>query len=92
MGKFEVLLNKVSKKGETKSVPATPKKEVNGFALFVKENYGSVKKSNLKHGEVMKLLGQKFQEMKVNNKNWPVSCCGTMTKHLLYKLFIFYIF
>lgn len=69
MGKFEVLLNKVSKKGEIKSVSATPKRAVNGFALFVKENYGSVMNPNLKHGEVMKLLGQKFQEMKVNNKN-----------------------
>lgn len=63
-----MLLNKLSKKGETKSVLATPKREVNGFALFVKENYGSVMKSNLKHGEVMKILGQKFQEMKVNTK------------------------
>ncbi|XP_018571170.1 MATH and LRR domain-containing protein PFE0570w-like [Anoplophora glabripennis] len=65
LGKFEILLNKVSKKGETKSVPATPKKEATGFALFVKENYGVYKQTNLKHGEVMKLLGQKFQEMKL---------------------------
>lgn len=68
MGKFEVLLNKVSKKGVTRSVPATPKKEPNGFALFVKENYGSVKKSNLKHGEVMKKLGQMFQDFKIDKQ------------------------
>ncbi|XP_074030968.1 uncharacterized protein isoform X2 [Leptinotarsa decemlineata] len=65
-GKFEVLINKTTKKGETKSVPATPKKEASGFALFVKENYGAYKTPNLKHGDVMKLLGQKFQQLKVN--------------------------
>lgn len=68
-GKFEVLLNKVSKKGETKTVPATPKKELNGFALYVKENYGTVKTPILKHGEVMKILGQNFQKIKISNKN-----------------------
>lgn len=69
MGKFEVLLNKIGKKGEAKSVPVTPKKEASGFALFVKQNYGSVKKTDLKHGDVMKILGQKFQEIKLNNKS-----------------------
>nr|CAH7743490.1 unnamed protein product [Callosobruchus chinensis] len=64
-GKFEVLINKVSKKGESKSVPATPKKEATGFARFVKENYGVHKTPDRKHGDVMRILGQKFQEMKV---------------------------
>ncbi|VEN63452.1 unnamed protein product [Callosobruchus maculatus] len=64
-GKFEVLINKVSKKGESKSVPATPKKGATGFALFVKENYGAHKTPDRKHGDVMRILGQKFQEMKV---------------------------
>ncbi|KAJ8920688.1 hypothetical protein NQ315_004827 [Exocentrus adspersus] len=67
-GKFEILLNKVNKKGEAKSVPATPKKEASGFALFVKENYSAHKQPHLKHGDVMKLLGQKFQEMKLKPK------------------------
>ncbi|XP_044266806.1 acidic repeat-containing protein-like [Tribolium madens] len=64
-GTFEVLINKISKKGETKSVPATPKKP-SGFALFVKENYANVKTPDLKHGDVMKILGQKFADLKVN--------------------------
>lgn len=64
-GKFEVLLNKVTKNGEKKMVTATPKKEANGFALFVKENYSKLRTPDLKHGDVMKLLGQKFNELKL---------------------------
>ncbi|EFA12058.2 hypothetical protein TcasGA2_TC012902 [Tribolium castaneum] len=64
-GKFEVLINKISKKGETKSIPATPKKP-SGFALFVKENYATVKTPDLKHGDVMKILGQQFADLKVD--------------------------
>ncbi|CAG9826212.1 unnamed protein product [Diabrotica balteata] len=67
-GKFEILINKTNKKGETKSVAATPKKEATGFALFVKENYGIYKTTDRKHGDVMKILGQKFQMMKVDIK------------------------
>ncbi|XP_071559407.1 uncharacterized protein [Temnothorax nylanderi] len=56
-GKFELLINKTTKSG-TVQVP-TPKREPTGFALYVKQNYNSVKKekSNLKHADVMKLLG-----------------------------------
>ncbi|KAK4880269.1 hypothetical protein RN001_008415 [Aquatica leii] len=64
-GKFEVLLNKTSKSGETKSVPVTPKKPPSGFALFVKEHYATYKTPQLNHAQVMKLLGQKFNEAKV---------------------------
>ncbi|KAJ3654636.1 hypothetical protein Zmor_013811 [Zophobas morio] len=64
-GKFEVLINKTNKQGETKSVPVTPRKP-KGFALFVKENYANCKTPDLKHGDVMKVLGQKFADMKVN--------------------------
>lgn len=64
-GTFEVLINKTSKKGETKSVPVTPKK-VTGFALFVKENYATYKTPDLKHADVMKILGQKFSNLKVD--------------------------
>ncbi|XP_028131251.1 germ cell nuclear acidic protein-like [Diabrotica virgifera virgifera] len=67
-GKFEILINKTNKKGETKSVAATPKKEATGFALFVKENYGIFKTPDRKHGDVMKILGQKFQMMKIDIK------------------------
>ncbi|XP_056643015.1 germ cell nuclear acidic protein-like [Diorhabda sublineata] len=65
LGKFEVLINKTNKKGEIKAVAATPKKEPTGFALFVKENYSSYKTPERKHADVMKMLGQKFQTMKV---------------------------
>lgn len=67
-GKFEVLLNKQTKEGKVKSVVSTPKK-VTGFALFVKEHYATTKAPNLSHGEVMKLLGQKFSELKVTGLN-----------------------
>ncbi|XP_050302690.1 germ cell nuclear acidic protein [Anthonomus grandis grandis] len=65
-GKFEILLNKSTKQGR-KAVPATPKKEPTGFALFVKENYARYKEPSKKHADVMKVLGQKFAELKVKN-------------------------
>ncbi|KAK5646945.1 hypothetical protein RI129_005409 [Pyrocoelia pectoralis] len=65
-GKFEVFVNKTNKEGEIKSVPATPKKPPTAFALFVKENYATYKTPRLNHGQVMKLLGQKFTEVKVS--------------------------
>ena len=49
------------------STPVTPRTP-NKFALFVKDNYASTKKGNadLKHGDIMKLLGKEFSEkMKV---------------------------
>lgn len=44
-----------------------PPKKLSKFALFVKENYRLVKRENplLKHGEVMKLLGEKFATTKI---------------------------
>lgn len=68
LGKFEVLINKTNKKGETKAVAATSKKEPTGFALFVKENYSVYKTPQRKHADVMKVLGQKFQALKVDLK------------------------
>lgn len=63
-GKFELLLNKTTKSGTVQV--QTPKRELSKFALFVKENYNSVKKErNLKHGEVMKILGQQFSAIKI---------------------------
>lgn len=67
-GKFEVLLNKKTRDGKIQSVPSTPGK-ANGFALFVKENYADTKSPNLTHAEVMKLLGQKFAELKIAKSN-----------------------
>ncbi|KAL0111847.1 hypothetical protein PUN28_013205 [Cardiocondyla obscurior] len=57
-GKFELFINKVTKSGNVQQVQ-TPKKEPTGFALYVKKNYNSVRKekSNMKHADVMKILG-----------------------------------
>ncbi|XP_078048529.1 uncharacterized protein LOC144475945 [Augochlora pura] len=63
-GKFELLINKTTKSGTVQV--QTPKRELNGFALFVKQNYSSVKKDrNVKHAEIMKILGQQFSAIKI---------------------------
>lgn len=67
--KFEVLINKVTKQGETKTVSATPRKEPTAFSLFVKENYALYKNPERKHGDVMKMLGEKFAQLKVQKGN-----------------------
>ncbi|XP_015171166.1 PREDICTED: uncharacterized protein PF11_0213 [Polistes dominula] len=67
-GKFELLINKTTKSGTVQM--QTPKREPSAFALYVKENYNTVKKDkNLKHAEVMKVLGQKFSEIKIAKKD-----------------------
>lgn len=68
-GKFELLINKTTKSG-VKQVQ-TPKREPSGFALYVKQNYNSVKKekNNMKHADVMKLLGQQFSAIKIAKKD-----------------------
>uniref|UniRef100_A0A0N7ZDR3 SprT-like domain-containing protein n=1 Tax=Scylla olivacea TaxID=85551 RepID=A0A0N7ZDR3_SCYOL len=72
LGKFELLVNSKTQKDKSKTTPGitacnprTPKTP-GPFALFVKENYGSVKKStpNVKHGDVMRILSAKFEKMK----------------------------
>ncbi|XP_015431922.1 PREDICTED: dentin sialophosphoprotein [Dufourea novaeangliae] len=63
-GKFELLLNKTTKSGTVQV--QTPKREINGFALYVKENYNTIKKKrNIRHAEVMKILGQQFSAVKI---------------------------
>ncbi|XP_033334265.2 uncharacterized protein LOC117225058 [Megalopta genalis] len=72
-GKFELLINKTTKSGTVQV--QTPKRELNGFALFVKENYNSVKKDrNVKHAEIMKILGQQFSAIKIakNQGNFEI--------------------
>ncbi|XP_043492458.1 putative uncharacterized protein DDB_G0282133 [Polistes fuscatus] len=67
-GKFELLINKTTKSGTIQT--QTPKREPSAFALYVKENYNTVKKEkNLKHAEVMKVLGQKFSAIKIAKKD-----------------------
>ncbi|KAK9296050.1 hypothetical protein QLX08_009820 [Tetragonisca angustula] len=66
-GKFELLLNKTTKTGIVQM--QTPKREPSAFALYVKENYNNVKKErNIKHAEVMKILGQQFSAIKIAKK------------------------
>ena len=52
-----------TKSGTTKSVSKTPNK----FANFVKENYGSIKKSEkgLKHKDIMAKLSKEFAKTKI---------------------------
>ncbi|XP_022911193.2 germ cell nuclear acidic protein-like [Onthophagus taurus] len=64
-GTFKILINKTNKNGETKSVPVTPSNKTTPFANFVKENYKLVKTQSLQHGDVMKLLGKQFKELKM---------------------------
>ncbi|KAH1014121.1 hypothetical protein HUJ04_003014 [Dendroctonus ponderosae] len=65
MGRFEVFLNKKGKSGSTKAVPIAERKEVTGFALFVKENYAKYKEPSKTHRDIMTMLSQKFAELKV---------------------------
>ncbi|XP_029666839.1 uncharacterized protein LOC115237741 [Formica exsecta] len=72
LGKFELLINKTTKSGIKQM--QTPKREPSGFALYVKQNYNSVKKekNNIKHADVMKILGQQFSAIKIaKNDNIP---------------------
>ena len=54
-----MLLPPLNKDGKVSKV-RTPNK----FAMFVKENYGSVKKDNssMKHADIMRLLSQDFSK------------------------------
>jgi hypothetical protein len=65
-GTFELLINTRRKSG-TIAQEALKKRSPAGFARFVKENYSSVKQSrtDLKHGDVMRLLGQQFSAVKI---------------------------
>lgn len=69
-GRFELLVNRTTKSGTVKPQTPQAKKEPSAFALFVKENYSEVKKhnNNMKHGEVMKTLGQQFSKIKITSK------------------------
>lgn len=59
-GSFELLLHNP----KDPKTPKTPKKP-NAFALFVKENYSSVKNSGFNsHREAMKQLGEQFRKLR----------------------------
>lgn len=68
-------MNYKRQRGQKTATPTVPSKGAlqtpktpGPFAVFVKENYGSVKKStpHLKHADVMRILGTKFAEMKTS--------------------------
>ncbi|XP_061185055.1 uncharacterized protein LOC133193096 [Saccostrea echinata] len=61
-GQFVLINNRQTSQGSG-STPATPRTP-NKFAMYVKENYGTMKEreKDLKHGEIMKLLGKAFTE------------------------------
>lgn len=65
-GVFELLVNTRRKSG-TIAQQAAKSRSPTGFARFVKENYGAVKQSrtDLKHADIMRLLGQQFSAMKI---------------------------
>ncbi|XP_071452925.1 germ cell nuclear acidic protein-like [Hetaerina americana] len=65
-GTFELFLNTKDEAG--KSVPKTLRTP-NAFALFVKENYKTAKRTqdNLKHKDVMKLLSEQFAAAKISS-------------------------
>lgn len=68
-GMFELLLNTRRKSG-TIAQHTLKKRSPVGFARFVKENYSSVKQSrtDLRHGDVMRLLGQQFSAVKIGSE------------------------
>lgn len=68
-GQFELLVNRTTRSGRVEL--KTPNaKQPSGFALYVKENYGAVKKErDLNHKEVMKILGQQFSAVKISKQN-----------------------
>ncbi|XP_050357116.1 germ cell nuclear acidic protein-like [Nymphalis io] len=66
-GKFEIIVNKKNKDGVIVSTPAR-KGGPNDFALFVKQNYGTLKDGTKTHAQVMKLLGEQFSAKKDKNQ------------------------
>ncbi|XP_063389815.1 uncharacterized protein LOC134675475 [Cydia fagiglandana] len=61
-GTFEIIVNKKTKDGHVVSTPAR-KAGANEFAMYVKENYGTVKEGKT-HAQVMKILGEQFSAKK----------------------------
>ncbi|CAH0599155.1 unnamed protein product [Chrysodeixis includens] len=62
-GTFELILNKKNKDGVVVSTPAR-KGTTNEFALYVKENYATLKDGTRSHAQVMKILGEQFVKNK----------------------------
>jgi len=74
-GKFELVVNYKGKvngndggPGDVGASAAKTPKAPNPFALYVKENYKNYVMPGVSHGDVMKMLGDKFKEAKITNK------------------------
>ncbi|XP_014783893.1 germ cell nuclear acidic protein [Octopus bimaculoides] len=67
-GRFELVTAADSTRGSNKGgSEMTPARTPNKFALFVKEHYGTVKKSSsCSHKDVMNILSQKFKEARIS--------------------------
>lgn len=70
-GKFELFINRTTKSGNVEMKTPSRTKDPSAFALYVKENYQNVKQNrkSMKHGEVMKILGQQFSSIKIAKQN-----------------------
>jgi predicted SprT family Zn-dependent metalloprotease len=66
-GSIELFENKRDKSGEVQMVPVK-RKEVTGFAKFVKLKFREVKRPYMSHQQVMQVLSQQFQAMSVEEK------------------------
>lgn len=75
LGKFELLVTRKQGGGASSitsgSDSVRSSRKPTGFALFVKEHYSTVKKTNSKitHSEVMKVLAQKFAQVKISKQS-----------------------
>lgn len=75
LGKFELLVTAKQGGGASSVTSGSDSvrsaRKPTGFALFVKENYSTVKKANSKitHSEVMKVLAQKFAQVKISKQS-----------------------
>ncbi|XP_046477088.1 serine-rich adhesin for platelets [Neodiprion pinetum] len=69
-GKFELLINRTTRSGTMQTATPAQTRTPSSFALYVKENYHSVKKDrrSIKHADVMKILGQQFSAVKIGRK------------------------
>ena len=60
-GRFELLATAGSRPGSVAATPRTP----NPFAMFVKENYSSVRRPGVAHKEAMEALSKEFAKAKL---------------------------
>ncbi|KAG5669340.1 hypothetical protein PVAND_017228 [Polypedilum vanderplanki] len=66
-GNIQLFENKKNEKGEIEMIPVQ-RKEVTGFAKFVKLKFKEVKRPYMSHQEVMKMLSAQFQMLSVEEK------------------------